>query len=152
MLEASLSTDIVNQCLTSPNDAVKIVHSNRKVVLQRDYDLLISSAMMHPSVEPIAKIASVVSWRKIWDGVLDYGVKGTNCGQATLRELCRPVFGDKLCHICKEPITCFSSHLCDSHPSFVCNESLTTIISKISSADIMFVITLGAKLRSSIVK
>ena len=50
MLEVPLSTDIVNQCLTSPN--VKIVHSNKKVLLKRDYDILISTAMMHPSVEP----------------------------------------------------------------------------------------------------
>ena len=73
MLEAPLSTDIVNQCLTSPNNAVKIVHSNKKFLLKCDYDILISTAMMHPSVEPIAKIASIVSWRKIWDGALDYG-------------------------------------------------------------------------------
>ena len=63
MLEAPLSTDIVNQCLTSPNN---IVHSNKKFLLKCDYDILISTAMMHPSVEPIAKIASIVSWRKIW--------------------------------------------------------------------------------------
>ena len=62
MLQAPLSTDIVNQCLTSPNN----VHSNKKFLLKCDYDILISAAMMHPSVEPIAKIASIVSWRKIW--------------------------------------------------------------------------------------
>ena len=152
MLEAPLSTDIVNQCLTSPNNAVKIVHSNKKFLLKCDYDILISTAMMHPSVEPIAKIASIVSWRKIWDGALDYGVKGTYCGQAILRELGRPVFGDKLCHLCKEPITCFSSHLCNSHPTLVCHESLSSIVNKIAAADISFVVTLGSKLRSSSVK
>ena len=114
--------------------------------------LLISTAMMHPSVEPIAKIASIVSWRKIWDDALDYGVKGTYCGQAILRELGRPVFGDKLCHLCKEPITCFSSHLCNSHPTLVCHESLLSIVNKIAAADISFVVTLGSKLRSSSVK
>ena len=86
MLQVPLSTDIVNQCLTSPNNAFEIVDSNKKV-LKCDYDILISTAMMHPFVEPIAKIASVVSWRKIWDGALDYRVKGTNCSQAILREL-----------------------------------------------------------------
>ena len=89
MLEAPLSTDIVNQCLTSQNKAVEIVHSNKKVLLNVIH-VLISTATMHPSVEPIAKIASVVSWKKIWDGVLDYGVKGTNCSQAILRKICRP--------------------------------------------------------------
>ena len=72
MLGAPLSTDIVNQCLASPNNAVKIVDSNKKVLLKCDYDILISTAMIHPSVEPIAKIASVVSWRMIWDRALDY--------------------------------------------------------------------------------
>ena len=87
MLEAPLSTNITIQCLECPSESVEVVRSSKKLLLGKDYDLLLSSALTHPSVEPIA---SVVSWRRIWDGALDYGVKGTMCVQAILRELSRP--------------------------------------------------------------
>ena len=51
MLEALLATDIVNQCLTTPDDAVSIVCSSKKLLLEQDFKLLISSAITHPSVK-----------------------------------------------------------------------------------------------------
>ena len=96
MLEAPLSTNITIQCLQCPSESVAIVCSSKKLLLGKDYDLLLSSALTHPSVEPIARITSVVLWKRIWDGALDYGVKGTTCVQAILRELSRPTFGDHL--------------------------------------------------------
>ena len=146
MLEAPLGTDLTSQCLSNPDDAVSIICSGKKLLLERDFELLITSAITHPSVEPVAQIATTVSWRKIWDSALDHGIKGTRCAQAILREFSRPTFGDKLCHLCKEEIACFSVHLCDKHPSLVCNKSLTNIIANVSSVDMSFIITLGLKL------
>ena len=77
MLEATLATDIVDQCLSNPNNAPEIVRINKKLLLKRDYEQCLSSAMSHPSVYPAAQIAQTVSWRRIWDNALDYGVKGT---------------------------------------------------------------------------
>ena len=81
MLEATLATDMVDQCLSNPNNAPEIVRINKKLLLKRDYEQLLSSAMSHPSVYPAAQIAQTVSWRGVWDIALDYGFKCTKCVQ-----------------------------------------------------------------------
>ena len=68
---------MVDQCPSNPNNAPGIVRINKKLLLKRDYEQLLSSAMSHPSVYPAAQIAQTVSWRRVWDNSLDYGVKGT---------------------------------------------------------------------------
>ena len=77
MLEAPLATDVVNQCLSDPPNARSIVKSSKEVILQRDYNLLLSSSSTHPTAQYVSQIASHVSWRKIWDNALDRGMKGT---------------------------------------------------------------------------
>ena len=54
MLEASLATDVVEQCLATPDYAPKIVRDNKEPLLKRDYELLLISAMCHPSVNSAA--------------------------------------------------------------------------------------------------
>ena len=44
MLEASLKTDIVCQCLKHPHKATAIVHSNKTLLLDCDFILLISTS------------------------------------------------------------------------------------------------------------
>ena len=87
MLESPLTTDITNQCFSNPDDAASITHSGKKLLHEQDTELLIASAITHPSVEPVAQIAATVSGRKIWDTTLDHGVKGTRYVQTILREL-----------------------------------------------------------------
>ena len=99
-LEASLATNVVDRCLLSPGDALLIVRDNKKLLLKIDYQLLFSSALSHPSVHSAAVIAQSISWRKLWDHVLEYGVKGTRCVQSLFKSLCRSTFGEKVCHIC----------------------------------------------------
>lgn len=70
MLEAALVTDVVDQCLPTPDNAPKIVQDNKEPLLKREYVLLLTSALSHPSVHPAAQIC----WRKIWDNALEYGV------------------------------------------------------------------------------
>ena len=84
MLEAFLATNVVDQCLASPDNAPTITQSNTKFLFKLDFELLLSSAMSHPSVTPAALIAKNISWKKIWDNALDYGIKGTKCTQTVL--------------------------------------------------------------------
>ena len=87
MLEAPLATDVVHQLLSDLPNAKSIIVKNKKLLLERDYDLLLVSAKAHPTAQYISQIASHTSWRKIWDNALDYGVKGTISCQALLHEL-----------------------------------------------------------------
>ena len=48
------------------------------------------------------------------------------------------VFGDQLCHLYKEPTTCFLL-ICVTVIQLVCHESLSSIVNKISAADIYIV-------------
>ena len=146
LLEAPLGTNIIYKCLENPENAMITVRSNKKLLLDRDFELLLLSGVSSLSVQPIANIAQKVSWKKLWDNALDYGYKGTKCVQAILCELCRPTFGDRLCHLCSGHVECFSIHLCTDHPSLVCHHSLSTIIDKISNVDMPFIITLGSSL------
>ena len=74
MLEAPLATDVVNQCLSDPPNARSIVKSSKEVILQRDYNLLLSSSSTHPTAQYVSQIASHVSWR---DNALDHGMMNT---------------------------------------------------------------------------
>ena len=137
------------QCLATPDYTPKIiVRDNKEPLLKRDYELLLISAMCHPSVNSAAQIAQSVSWRKIWDNALDYGVKGTRCVQSVLRELCRPTFGEKLCHQCNCQISehCFSTHLFECHPSLLCHKSVAEVITLVSTLDMKFIMSIGSKL------
>lgn len=90
------------------------VQLGKKLLLERDFELLISSTITH-----------------CLDGALEFGVKGTECVQAILRGIMRPSFGDNVCHLCNVQITCFSTHWCmwmSSLAWIVCNQSLASII------------------------
>ena len=59
MLEASLATDVVDQCLATPDYTPKIiVRDNKEPLLKRDYELLLISPMCHPSVNSAAQSVS----------------------------------------------------------------------------------------------
>ena len=74
MLEASLGTDILAQCLNDPVNATQMVLSN-EVILKKDFSNLLSSANGFACLA--AKIASNISWRWLWDIALEKGVTGT---------------------------------------------------------------------------
>ena len=92
--------------------------------------------LISPSAHVIASIASQISWRKLWDLALDRGVKGTYAVQGLLRELSRPLFGNRHCRVCKEQISIdhdFIKHLNDYHPELLCHLSVDDIISGVCS-------------------
>ena len=60
------------KCLENPENAMITVCSNKKLLLDRDLELLLLSGVSSLSVQPIANIAQKVSWKKLWDNALDY--------------------------------------------------------------------------------
>ena len=83
-------------CLKNPDAASSIVNTWKKQLLKRDFEYLLQSASQHSSTKLVAKLATQVSWSKLWDHALDLGEKGTRCVQSILRELSRPCFGERL--------------------------------------------------------
>ena len=72
----------------------------KREILQTDWDVCITEANNHSSTTIAARIATNVSWLKLWDMALDHGPHGTVCLQALYRELTRPQFQKGICHLC----------------------------------------------------
>ena len=60
MLEASVKIDIACQCLKHLQEATAIIFSNKKLLLECDFTLLLSHATTSPTVGTITKIAKSV--------------------------------------------------------------------------------------------
>ena len=94
-------------------------------IAEVDWQKSLSDARNHHSTSVAAEIATFTSWLKLWDTALDYGPLGTASLQGLYRELTRPSFGSKPCHLCD------INHLCGSY--------FNHFISSHSSIDISFV-------------
>ena len=58
------------------------------------------------------------SWCRLWDQALDQGTMGTRLIQCLFSSLCRPILGDRSCHLCSTEIPLnqsFFDHLNFSH-------------------------------------
>ena len=63
-----------------------------------------------------ARVIVANGWCRVWDVLLDDGVRGTKAGQSLFSYLCRPVFGDRSCPICNEVVAnTFFEHICQEH-------------------------------------
>ena len=105
MLESSLDTDILAKCLTSPENAVEIVKTNKNLILKQDFCKLIYiyislSLSNQSSARLVARVAEHTSWHRLWDMALDKGVKGTRTLQRVFKELSRPKPCSK-CNLCE---------------------------------------------------
>ena len=97
----SLDTDILAKCLTSPENAVEIVKTNKNLILKQDFCKLISLSLSNQSsARLVARVAEHTSWRRLWDMALDKGVKGTRTLQRVFKELSRPKPCSK-CNLCE---------------------------------------------------
>ena len=91
MLESVLGTDVLACCLTNPDFAGDIVKSNKRRILNQDFNLLISTSTSgQTSCSLVARIAKHTSWRRLWDIALDKGVKESRTLQRLFKELSRP--------------------------------------------------------------
>ena len=61
-----------------------------------------AACLEHRSTKNAAKIATDVSWLKLWDRALDSGPVGSEAMQNLYRELTRPLFGPNPCPRCSE--------------------------------------------------
>ena len=66
MLESVLGTDVLACCLTNPDSAGDIVKSNKRRILNQDFDFLISTSISgQTSCSLVARVAKHTSWRRL---------------------------------------------------------------------------------------
>ena len=133
MLESVLGTDVLACCLTNPDIAGDIVKSNKRHILNQDFNLLISTSISgQTSCSLVARVTKHTSWRRLWDIALDKGVKGSRTLQRLFKELSRP----KSVFICtqwasdpeeiNEP-SCFE-HACEQHSDLIGDLTCSSLI------------------------
>ena len=88
-----ITQDVLDGAYTS-------MRSLSKFLAEVDWQKSLSDARNHHSTSVAAEIATFTSWLKLWDTALDYGPLGTASLQGLYRELTRPSFGSKPCHLC----------------------------------------------------
>ncbi len=56
-------------------------------------------------------------WKSLWDKALDFGTKGTKVAQKLYNLCTKPLFGEKICYLCNNPINdpSFIVHLGSQH-------------------------------------
>ena len=92
----------------------------KAIIKKEDLHNLLAVVSQHPSTQIAASIAAHVSWLKLYDVALDWGVNGMKWMQALVKVMIRPVFGSTPCPLCsidnlEQP--CFS-HFVKSHTAF----------------------------------
>ena len=137
MLESALGTDILACCLTNPDSAGDIVKSNKRRILNQDFDLLISTSISGQTL--VAGVAKHTSWRRLWDIALDKGVKGSRTLQRLFKELSRPksVFTCTQCTSDSEEInepSCFE-HACEQHSDLIGDLTCSSLFDSLIQAN-----------------
>ena len=122
---------VLQQCLAEPALASSIVKSEKKRILEADWNVTLESAKGHESLKYIV-ISELVaaSWCSVWDLALDYGTKSTKLTQSLFASLCQPLFKDRICHLCENKIPSnknFFEHLCITHLKRRYNEHFVSI-------------------------
>ena len=119
MLESDLNTNVLSLCLKNPEDAPATVKSMKTDIIKSDFEVLLSSAVAHPSAKYVATVAETTSWCRLWDIALDRGVQGTRGMQSLLKELSCQVFENFSCRSCGTFLSKDSlwfDHICTNHP------------------------------------
>ena len=94
-------------------NSVAEVRGMSKSSLKLDWERCLCDTRNHQSTVVAAEIASSISWLKL------YSPRGTASLQALFRELTRPSFGSKPCHLCDIDHLCvpYFDHFISSHSS-----------------------------------
>ena len=112
---------ILQQCLAEPALASSVVKLKKKRILEADWKATLETARRHASLILYITCSDLAaaSWCSMWDLALEYLQKGTKLTQSLFASLCRPLFSDRLCHLCRSQIPAhnmtFFHHLCVSH-------------------------------------
>ena len=114
-------TSVIDKCLAAPGTA-RTTESSEQHIIDLDWSRTMSKAASHPSLKHAISSPTITSsWCRMWDQALDHGVRGTKLFQSFFRCLTKPLFGDRLCHVCKSTIPTpmsFFEHLCSAHIDF----------------------------------
>ena len=143
MLESELNTNVLALCLKNPEDAPAIVKSMKTDIIKSDFEVLVSSAAIHPSAKYVAIVAETTSWCRLWDIALDRGVQaGTRGMQSLLKELNRQVFENFSCRsygtsLSKDSL--WFNHICTNMNNLPFEE----IISGLSEADVDIIFSIA---------
>ena len=96
-IEGKLSSDGHTDALLRDTSSLNEI---KRQVLQADWASCITEASHHQSTALASRIATEISWMKLWDMALDHGPCGTNSLQALYRELTRPQLKPDTCYLC----------------------------------------------------
>ena len=140
-LESFLGTSVLARCLNEPSEARSILSNYKSHLITKDFELLLEHSLSHKTAKIVAFVAKTTSWCRLWDSVLDCGVKGTRGFQTLLTEMCRPAFESSICNLCNESLNNFIindlwlDHICHNHPGIVNNKSLSQIVAALHEVD-----------------
>ena len=110
-LEAVYDTDFTSEILSS----TVTWKCMKKRILVADKMLDLVQSRKHESLKHLSTLYSELSWLKIWDMALDYGLRGTKAALCLYGTLPRPLFG---CPRCGTSVTAgltYIQHLCVGH-------------------------------------
>ena len=113
-LESVYEIKFTSEILTSADSWASI----QKRILSADKELRVNRANTRRSLKHLSAIHSEISWLKIWDMVLDYGIQGSKSALCLFRTLSHPLFGDRPCPRCKTSIpedVTYLEHLTCNH-------------------------------------
>ena len=91
----------------------------KKRILMADKMLDLVQSRKHESLKHLSTNYSELSWLKIWDMALDYGIRDTKAALCLYGTLSQPLFRDRLCPRCGTSVTAgltYIQHLCVGHP------------------------------------
>ena len=115
-LEGVYGTDFTGEII----DSRLSQRDMQKAILTADKAFRLKDCDTHQSLKLITGpgIPSELSWLKIWDMALDHGARGTKAALSFFSALSHPVFGNRLCPHCAQPIeqeSTYLEHLVESH-------------------------------------
>ena len=113
-LESVYEINFTSEILTSADSWASI----QKRILSADKELRVNRANTRRSLKHLSAIHSEISWLKIWDMVLDYGIQGSKSALCLFGTLSHPLFGDRPCPRCKTSIpedVTYLEHLTCNH-------------------------------------
>ena len=67
LLESELNTKVLALCLKNPEDAPAIVKLMKTDIIKSIFEVLLSSAAIHPSAKYVSTVAETTSWCWLWD-------------------------------------------------------------------------------------
>ena len=92
-LERAYDTNFTGDILMSADSCGSI----KKNLLSADIELRVKGSNTHQSLKHLSAKHSEISWLKVWDMVLDHGMRGPRAALRLFSTLSRLLFGDRLC-------------------------------------------------------